>query len=50
MTDTERVLAGQCIHGHAVQSDCTTCLLTRYLAVSLGAALSALFPTKVTRK
>jgi len=34
-SDMDRVVAGQCIHGHAAQSDCLECAMTRYLVVSM---------------
>lgn len=48
--DLDRVLAGQCIHGHPQQRDCGTCLMTRYLAGSLRQMLDAMFGTGRTTR
>lgn len=41
--DLDRVLVGQCIHGHTEQRQCGTCAMTRYLAGSLRHMLTHLF-------
>lgn len=41
-SDLDRVMGGQCIHGHRQQGDCLTCGMTRYLGVSLGRMITAL--------
>lgn len=46
MNDIERVMNGQCIHGFSHQRECGTCVLTRYMGVSLRRLLQAMFPTE----
>lgn len=43
MNDVERLIAGQCCHGHKVFSDCGECVITRQMVLNMRKLVASLF-------
>lgn len=43
MNDVERLIAGQCCHGHENFNDCSACVMTRRLVLNMRKLVASLF-------